>query len=58
MFNFEPAERTLAYAEAHNQTVRCHNLVWYTSLPSYINASVPKVGWRGVVDTGNKLNTL
>lgn len=28
VFNFVPAEKTISFAEAHNQTVRCHNLIW------------------------------
>lgn len=40
VFDFSSAEQTLAFAEAHNQTVRCHNLLWYKDLPDWLNSTL------------------
>ena len=37
---------TTCPTQEHNQTVRCHNLIWKNSLPSYVNASVSNVCTR------------
>ncbi|MEU6260916.1 endo-1,4-beta-xylanase [Streptomyces sp. NPDC047043] len=35
-FNWAAADRLVAHAQAHNQGVRGHTLVWYSQLPSWL----------------------
>jgi endo-1,4-beta-xylanase len=37
-FNFAPGDQIVAYAQANNERVRCHNLVWQSQLPSWVSA--------------------
>ena len=37
-FNFAPGDAAVAYAKANNQMVRCHNLIWYSQLPSWLTS--------------------
>ena len=41
VFNFAPSELIQAFAKNHSQTVRCHNLIWHQTLPSWVNSSLP-----------------
>lgn len=35
-YNFEPADRLVAYAKKHNMIVNAHNLIWHSQLPFYM----------------------
>jgi len=37
-FNFGPGDQIVSYAQANNERVRCHNLVWQSQLPSWVSA--------------------
>jgi endo-1,4-beta-xylanase len=37
-FNFAPGDQLVAYAQANNERVRCHNLVWQSQLPSWVSS--------------------
>jgi endo-1,4-beta-xylanase len=37
-YNFGPGDQIVAFAQAHNQRVRGHNLVWHSQLPSWVNS--------------------
>ncbi len=37
-FNFGPGDQIVAFAKAHNQRVRGHNLVWHSQLPSWVSS--------------------
>jgi endo-1,4-beta-xylanase len=37
-FNFGPGDQIVAFAVAHNQRVRGHNLVWHSQLPSWVSS--------------------
>jgi endo-1,4-beta-xylanase len=41
-FDFHDADRILAFATAHGQKMRGHNLCWHESLPSWFAATVNK----------------
>lgn len=41
-FDFRTADELLAFAEAHGQRVRGHNLCWHESLPTWFAGSVNK----------------
>ena len=38
-FNYAAADRLVAFADAHNQLVRGHTLVWHNQLPAWVSAS-------------------
>src|SRR5262245_51231513 len=35
-FNFGPGDQVVAFAQAHSQRVRGHNLVWHSQLPGWV----------------------
>jgi endo-1,4-beta-xylanase len=35
-YNFDPADKLVAYAKKHNMIVNAHNLIWHSQLPSYM----------------------
>ncbi len=35
-YNFEPADRLVAYAKKHDLIVNAHNLIWHSQLPAYM----------------------
>ena len=37
-FNFEPADKLVAFAQANQMMVRGHNLCWYSQLPSWLSS--------------------
>jgi endo-1,4-beta-xylanase len=37
-FNFGPGDQIVAFAKAHNERVRGHNLVWHSQLPSWVSS--------------------
>src|SRR5581483_842658 len=37
-FNFGPGDQIVAFAKAHNDRVRGHNLVWHSQLPSWVTS--------------------
>jgi endo-1,4-beta-xylanase len=37
-YNFGPGDQIVAFAQAHNQRVRGHNLVWNSQLPSWVSS--------------------
>ncbi|MEN3308269.1 MAG: endo,4-beta-xylanase [Micromonosporaceae bacterium] len=37
-FNFGPGDQVVAFATAHNQRVRGHNLVWHSQLPGWVSS--------------------
>ena len=37
-YNFGPGDQIVAFAQAHNQRVRGHNLVWQSQLPSWVSS--------------------
>lgn len=37
-FNFAPADRIVAFAQAHAMRVRGHNLVWHSQLPGWVSS--------------------
>jgi len=37
-FNFGPGDQIVAFAKAHNQRVRGHNLVWHSQLASWVTS--------------------
>jgi endo-1,4-beta-xylanase len=38
-FNWTGADTIVSFAQAHNQVVRGHNLVWQSQLPSWVNST-------------------
>jgi endo-1,4-beta-xylanase len=38
-FNWAGADQIVAFAQAHNQAVRGHNLVWHSQLPNWVNST-------------------
>jgi endo-1,4-beta-xylanase len=40
VFDYAAADRLVAFAEAHNQRVRGHTLVWHNQLPAWVSADV------------------
>jgi endo-1,4-beta-xylanase len=49
-FNFGPGDQIVAFATAHNQRVRGHNLVWHSQLPSWVS-SLPLNQVQGAMET-------
>lgn len=49
-FNFGPGDQIVAFAQAHNQRVRGHNLVWQSQLPSWVS-SLPSNQVQGAMET-------
>ncbi|MFD1151163.1 endo-1,4-beta-xylanase [Saccharothrix hoggarensis] len=47
-FDYSQADQIVAFAQAHNQTVRGHTLVWHNQLPSWVN-DVPAGELLGVM---------
>ncbi|MEU4765864.1 endo-1,4-beta-xylanase [Actinosynnema sp. NPDC023794] len=47
-FDFTQADQIVAFAQAHNQIVRGHTLVWHNQLPDWVN-SVPAGELLGVM---------
>jgi endo-1,4-beta-xylanase len=45
-FDFTGADRVLAFAQAHNQRLRGHNLCWHESLPAWFAGRVTKENAR------------
>jgi endo-1,4-beta-xylanase len=45
-FDFTGADRVLAFAQAHNQRLRGHNLCWHDSLPAWFAGTVTKENAR------------
>src|ERR1700727_1393681 len=37
-YNFAPGDQIVAFAQAHDQRVRGHNLVWSSQLPSWVTS--------------------
>jgi endo-1,4-beta-xylanase len=37
-FNFGPGDQIVAFAKAHSERVRGHNLVWHSQLPSWVSS--------------------
>jgi endo-1,4-beta-xylanase len=37
-FNFGPGDQVVSFAQAHNQRVRGHNLVWHSQLPGWVTS--------------------
>jgi len=48
-FNFTPGQNIVNYAVAHNERVRCHNLVWHSQLPSWVS-SLPSNQVQGAME--------
>jgi len=40
VLNFAPADALVAFARAHNQRIRGHNLVWHNQIPSWLTTGV------------------
>jgi endo-1,4-beta-xylanase len=49
-FNFAPGDQIVAYAQANNERVRCHNLVWQSQLPSWVS-SLPSSQVQAAMET-------
>ncbi len=49
-FNFGPGDQIVAFAKAHNQRVRGHNLVWHSQLASWVT-SLPLNQVQGAMET-------
>jgi endo-1,4-beta-xylanase len=49
-FNFSPGDQIVAYAQANNERVRCHNLVWQSQLPSWVS-SLPSSQVQSAMET-------
>jgi len=48
-FNFTPGQNIVNYAVAHNERVRCHNLVWHSQLPGWVS-SLPTNQVQGAME--------
>ncbi len=48
-FNFAGADAILAFASAHGQKVRGHNLCWHEALPSWFAATITKDNARQIL---------
>jgi endo-1,4-beta-xylanase len=49
-FNFAPGQQIVSYAQANNERVRCHNLVWHSQLPSWVS-SLPSNQVQSAMET-------
>ena len=49
-FNFGPGDQIVAFAKAHNDRVRGHNLVWHSQLPSWVS-SLPSNQVQAAMET-------
>ncbi|ACU73788.1 glycoside hydrolase family 10 [Catenulispora acidiphila DSM 44928] len=48
-YNFGPGDQILSWAQAHNDRVRGHNLVWHSQLPGWVN-SLPQNQVQGAME--------
>jgi endo-1,4-beta-xylanase len=48
-FNFGPADTIVAFASAHGQKVRGHNLCWHEALPKWFDGTVTKDNARQIL---------
>lgn len=51
---YGPADAIVAQAEANNMTMRCHTLVWYKSLPTWVTAG----SWTNATLTAAMVNHI
>ncbi len=49
-FNFGPGDQIVAFAKAHSDRVRGHNLVWHSQLPSWVS-SLPSNQVQAAMET-------
>lgn len=48
-YNFQPADAILAFATAHKQRMRGHNLCWHQALPDWFKTTVTRANARQVL---------
>jgi endo-1,4-beta-xylanase len=49
-FNFNPADQIVSHANAHNQRMRGHTLVWHSQLPGWVSGINDANTLRGVMN--------
>jgi hypothetical protein len=54
-WNFEAADRIFAAAEANDQTIKAHTLVWHIQAPSWIGGQGPGQSFLGKISSGQVL---